>query len=164
MASSPMAHFPVTLSLCSDTWEVREKTPPQLHPEQSFVGPFIANIGFRVSFLYSTRENSAKMVATTMSSVDVSRRARALALRAWKVLRTNWHLGFTAFGGPPVHFRIVSRRNRMVGDNLLISNTSSTKSLSTSRNGSTSRCSRSSSASSSRSRAQRAPRCCTALI
>lgn len=49
-----------------------------------------------------------EMAATTMTSADVSRRARALALRAWKVLRTNWHLGVTAFGGPPVHFRIVS--------------------------------------------------------
>lgn len=25
------------------------------------------------------------------------------------ILRVNWHLGFTAFGGPPVHFKIVSR-------------------------------------------------------
>lgn len=23
------------------------------------------------------------------------------------VFRHNWHLGFTAFGGPPVHFKIV---------------------------------------------------------
>ena len=36
------------------------------------------------------------------------RKARAVALRAWKVLRNNWHLGVTAFGGPPVHFKIVS--------------------------------------------------------
>ncbi|KAK3370374.1 chromate transporter-domain-containing protein [Podospora didyma] len=35
-----------------------------------------------------------------------SGRARALASRAWKVLRANWHLGVTAFGGPPVHFKI----------------------------------------------------------
>ncbi|KAK3501454.1 chromate transporter-domain-containing protein [Neurospora crassa] len=33
-------------------------------------------------------------------------RARALASRSWNVFRVNWHLGFTAFGGPPVHFRI----------------------------------------------------------
>ncbi|KAH6848204.1 chromate transporter-domain-containing protein [Chaetomium sp. MPI-CAGE-AT-0009] len=38
------------------------------------------------------------------------RRARALALRAWKVLRVNWHLGVTAFGGPPVHFRIFNEK------------------------------------------------------
>lgn len=23
------------------------------------------------------------------------------------VIKTQWHLGFTAFGGPPVHFQIV---------------------------------------------------------
>lgn len=33
---------------------------------------------------------------------------RALGRRAWKVVRVNWHLGVTAFGGPPVHFQIVS--------------------------------------------------------
>lgn len=26
--------------------------------------------------------------------------------KAWNVLLSNWHLGFTAFGGPPVHFKI----------------------------------------------------------
>ena len=35
------------------------------------------------------------------------RLARGMGQRAWKVLRVNWHLGVTAFGGPPVHFRIV---------------------------------------------------------
>jgi hypothetical protein len=35
-------------------------------------------------------------------------RVRDLGRRAWKVIRVNWHLGVTAFGGPPVHFRIVS--------------------------------------------------------
>ncbi|KAH6626672.1 chromate transporter-domain-containing protein [Chaetomium sp. MPI-SDFR-AT-0129] len=30
--------------------------------------------------------------------------------RAWKALRGNWHLGVTAFGGPPVHFRIFHER------------------------------------------------------
>ncbi|KAI1470853.1 chromate transporter-domain-containing protein [Daldinia caldariorum] len=29
-----------------------------------------------------------------------------VARRAWKTLKVNWHLGFTSFGGPPVHFRI----------------------------------------------------------
>jgi hypothetical protein len=28
--------------------------------------------------------------------------------RFWNTLRQNWYLGFTAFGGPPVHFKIVS--------------------------------------------------------
>jgi hypothetical protein len=27
--------------------------------------------------------------------------------RAVDVVAANWHLGFTAFGGPPVHFQIV---------------------------------------------------------
>ncbi|KAK1757073.1 chromate transporter-domain-containing protein [Echria macrotheca] len=39
-------------------------------------------------------------------SSSTARQARARALRAWKVLRANWHLGVTAFGGPPVHFKI----------------------------------------------------------
>ncbi|KAJ4362693.1 hypothetical protein N0V85_009350 [Neurospora sp. IMI 360204] len=38
--------------------------------------------------------------------LDLAGRARSLASRSWKVFRFNWHLGFTAFGGPPVHFRI----------------------------------------------------------
>ena len=38
---------------------------------------------------------------------DFARRARIVAQRSWKVLRANWHLGVTAFGGPPVHFKIV---------------------------------------------------------
>ncbi|KAH7369427.1 chromate transport protein ChrA [Plectosphaerella cucumerina] len=29
-----------------------------------------------------------------------------MSLRAVDVLKVNWHLGFTAFGGPPVHFKI----------------------------------------------------------
>jgi hypothetical protein len=27
--------------------------------------------------------------------------------RAWDVVAQGWYLGFTAFGGPPVHFKIV---------------------------------------------------------
>lgn len=26
-----------------------------------------------------------------------------------QTLQVNWHLGFTSFGGPPVHFKIVSQ-------------------------------------------------------
>ncbi|KAK4035204.1 chromate transporter-domain-containing protein [Parachaetomium inaequale] len=33
-----------------------------------------------------------------------------LGRRAWKVIRVNWHLGVTAFGGPPVHFRIFNEK------------------------------------------------------
>ncbi|OKP14837.1 hypothetical protein PENSUB_5901 [Penicillium subrubescens] len=32
--------------------------------------------------------------------------AREAGLHIWKILQVNWHLGFTAFGGPPVHFKI----------------------------------------------------------
>jgi hypothetical protein len=35
--------------------------------------------------------------------VDVGRRAS-------RVFKANWHLGLTAFGGPSVHFKIVSRK------------------------------------------------------
>jgi hypothetical protein len=28
--------------------------------------------------------------------------------RSWRVFKVNWYLGLTAFGGPPVHFKIVS--------------------------------------------------------
>ncbi|KAH7176239.1 chromate transporter-domain-containing protein [Dactylonectria macrodidyma] len=34
---------------------------------------------------------------------DVVDRSRT---RAWNAVRENWHLGFTSFGGPPVHFKI----------------------------------------------------------
>jgi hypothetical protein len=27
--------------------------------------------------------------------------------RLWEVVEQGWYLGFTAFGGPPVHFKIV---------------------------------------------------------
>jgi hypothetical protein len=41
---------------------------------------------------------------------NVSRYVQTLGHRASKVIRVNWHLGVTAFGGPPVHFRIVCFR------------------------------------------------------
>lgn len=31
--------------------------------------------------------------------------------RAVELLVAEWHLGFTAFGGPPVHFKIVGNPN-----------------------------------------------------
>jgi len=33
---------------------------------------------------------------------------RGLGLRFWNTIRQNYILGFTSFGGPPVHFKIVS--------------------------------------------------------
>ncbi|KAJ5573155.1 hypothetical protein N7450_010139 [Penicillium hetheringtonii] len=32
--------------------------------------------------------------------------AHGTILRIWDILQVNWHIGFTAFGGPPVHFKI----------------------------------------------------------
>ncbi|KAH7201456.1 chromate transporter-domain-containing protein [Fusarium oxysporum] len=32
--------------------------------------------------------------------------ARRVGRRTWETIQVNWHLGFTAFGGPPVHFKI----------------------------------------------------------
>jgi len=34
----------------------------------------------------------------------------SLAIRLTKTARHTWHLGFTSFGGPPVHFGILYRR------------------------------------------------------
>lgn len=31
----------------------------------------------------------------------------SLAPRLWNTIRETWYLGFTSFGGPPVHFKIV---------------------------------------------------------
>ena len=31
-----------------------------------------------------------------------------LSGRIWSTIRENWYLGFTSFGGPPVHFKMVS--------------------------------------------------------
>lgn len=40
-------------------------------------------------------------------------RLRAVLIRFWKrsreIILINWHLGFTAFGGPAVHFQLVKR-------------------------------------------------------
>jgi hypothetical protein len=33
-----------------------------------------------------------------------------VAKRFWDVVEQGWYLGFTAFGGPPVHFKIVRMR------------------------------------------------------
>ncbi|KAK4073052.1 hypothetical protein Purlil1_13179 [Purpureocillium lilacinum] len=41
-----------------------------------------------------------------MSILFWKQKARKIADRAWATLQVNWHLGLTAFGGPPVHFKI----------------------------------------------------------
>ena len=34
-------------------------------------------------------------------------RPDVLGAHLWHMFRYTWHLGFTAFGGPPMHFKIV---------------------------------------------------------
>lgn len=34
--------------------------------------------------------------------------------KLWDVVRQSWALGFTAFGGPPVHFKIVRNEPGMM--------------------------------------------------
>lgn len=41
----------------------------------------------------------------TVNSWDLS--LQRAVRSSWDATRFNWHLGFTAFGGPPVHFKIV---------------------------------------------------------
>jgi hypothetical protein len=41
-----------------------------------------------------------------LHSIEVD--SAAILQRAKDVLDQNWHLGVTAFGGPPVHFQIVT--------------------------------------------------------
>jgi len=45
----------------------------------------------------------------TMATNGWKQATHETVLHAWKILQVNWHLGFTAFGGPPVHFKIVSK-------------------------------------------------------
>lgn len=111
MASSPVALIACALPPCPESL-----FPPRGKREGNFLSGASrsqlvgsATLDSELSLSHDCAETrNGEMAATTMTSADVSRRARALALRAWKVLRTNWHLGVTAFGGPPVHFRIVS--------------------------------------------------------
>lgn len=46
-----------------------------------------------------------------MTSENDYSRIRAAFIRFWKrsreIILINWHLGFTAFGGPAVHFQLV---------------------------------------------------------
>ena len=114
----------------------------------------------------TTYEDSIHSDGMSSISTTLPRHVRALGRRAWKVIRVNWHLGVTAFGGPPVHFQIVGFlrvRCELSSDSQAdLRPSSSTKSLSRKQNGSTSRSFRSCSASPSRSPARRAPRCCIA--
>jgi hypothetical protein len=51
---------------------------------------------------------SESMSPFAMSRIFCQQAARSAADRAWQTVKVNWHLGITAFGGPPVHFKIVS--------------------------------------------------------
>jgi hypothetical protein len=42
--------------------------------------------------------------------ITAPRDSKSLANRLADVFRRTWDLGFTAFGGPPVHFRILHQR------------------------------------------------------
>lgn len=44
------------------------------------------------------------------------RRWQSGVRRAWDTTVFQWHLGFTAFGGPPVHFKIVSAGMQLIKD------------------------------------------------
>lgn len=33
--------------------------------------------------------------------------------RSWEIVSVNWHLGFTAFGGPAVHFQLARRPHHL---------------------------------------------------
>lgn len=43
-----------------------------------------------------------------MTSHLESSQPRHLRIALWNTIKQNWHLGVTSFGGPPVHFKIVS--------------------------------------------------------
>jgi hypothetical protein len=47
-------------------------------------------------------------IATAARWLEQSPHALRKVLRQYKdIFTANWHLGLTAFGGPPVHFQIV---------------------------------------------------------
>lgn len=47
----------------------------------------------------------ASTIQHTFNSISIDR--SEIWNRVWEALSVNWHLGFTAFGSPPVHFQIV---------------------------------------------------------
>lgn len=46
-------------------------------------------------------------VLSTLTNPDTAQALTKLKGQAHDVVVGNWHLGLTAFGGPPVHFQIV---------------------------------------------------------
>jgi len=63
-------------------------------------------------FIYTTIDQGQRLEGVVRGRMGTSPWSSlspdAIVQRAWTVLRVNWLLGFTAFGGPPVHFKIVS--------------------------------------------------------
>jgi hypothetical protein len=59
-----------------------------------------------------------KTISDIIRSDESSERRKEwpFARRIWTTVKKNWYLGFTSFGGPPVHFRIVSGIYRNMGD------------------------------------------------
>lgn len=57
-------------------------------------------------FLHFLREKQIPLLSSTLTP----RYAAKLHVRILEVLSRTWDLGFTAFGGPPVHFQIFHRR------------------------------------------------------
>jgi len=56
-----------------------------------------------------------QMLGVLSSAISTFRRwASSIQVESFdimEVVSVNWHLGFTAFGGPPVHFQIVRNHN-----------------------------------------------------
>ena len=49
----------------------------------------------------------SSIFAPTLTESGTGLMFKKLRDQAHDVVLANWHLGFTAFGGPPVHFQIV---------------------------------------------------------
>ncbi|KAL2053991.1 hypothetical protein ABVK25_005920 [Lepraria finkii] len=47
------------------------------------------------------------ILRTIMSFSYWEHKAHKAIIQTWPTMRNNWHLGLTAFGGPPVHFKIL---------------------------------------------------------
>jgi len=67
----------------------------------------------RVNLFHSSNQNStfhlsANMGVKTRWSPNWDALSEwNLTPRLWNTVRETWYLGFTSFGGPPVHFKIV---------------------------------------------------------
>lgn len=53
--------------------------------------------------------STMSLVLNAMSIGYWETKLKKSIVQAWPTIRNNWHLGVTAFGGPPVHFKIVRK-------------------------------------------------------